>query len=195
MTQGLLLFDANKRVLICNQRYIDLYGVSPKIVQPGATLRDVLRHRIERGSLIRDVDEYCDRVERELSEGGRPFVLGLADGRFIQIIDRPMTSGGWVSTHEDITERRLFEQKIERLAHYDILTGLPNRGLFLQRLASELAPTTIFTIKTVARAIRPAYSEILCSARSRALKALQKRLDRQPIQSAGECIPLLIVLK
>jgi diguanylate cyclase (GGDEF)-like protein len=143
MTQGLLLFDANKRVLICNQRYIDLYGVSPQIVRPGCTLRDVLVHRIERGSLIGDVDKYCERVERELLEGGRPFILGLADGRFIQIIDRPMASGGWVSTHEDITERRLFEQKIEKLAHYDILTGLPNRGLFLQRLASELAPDAL----------------------------------------------------
>ncbi|QDM19093.1 EAL domain-containing protein [Tardiphaga sp. vice278] len=138
MTQGLLLFDANKRVLICNQRYIELYGLSPKIVKPGCTLRDVLVHRQERGSLIGDIDKYCERVAKELLEGGKPFILSLADGRFIQIIDRPMASGGWVSTHEDITERRLFDKQIERLAHYDTLTGLPNRGIFLQRLASEL---------------------------------------------------------
>lgn len=138
MTQGLLLFDANQKVLICNQRYIDLYGVSPKIVRPGCSLRDVLIHRQERGSLIADVDAYCERVARELKDGGRPFILNLADGRSIQIIDRPMASGGWVSTHEDITERRRVDKQIEELAHRDTLTGLANRGSFLKLLSSEL---------------------------------------------------------
>lgn len=138
MTQGLLLFDANQRVLICNQRYIDLYGVSPAIVKPGCSLRDVLQHRKEMGSIIDDIDAYCERVERELSEGGKPFILNLTDGRSIQIIDRPMASGGWVSTHEDITERRRFDAQIEDMAHRDGLTGLPNRGFFLKQLHSEL---------------------------------------------------------
>lgn len=137
MTQGLLLFDAGKRVVICNQRYIDLYGLSPDIVKPGCSLREVLLHRRERGSLIGDVDAYCERVERELTEGGKPFILSLADGRSIQIIDRPMASGGWVSTHEDITARRRVDKQIEDMAHRDSLTGLPNRGFFLKHLNAE----------------------------------------------------------
>ncbi|MDB5615960.1 EAL domain-containing protein [Tardiphaga sp.] len=137
MTQGLLLFDANKRVVICNQRYIDIYGVSSDIVKPGCSLRDVLLHRKELGSLIGDVDAYCERVANDLSEGGRPFILSLADGRFIQIIDRSMASGGWVSTHEDITERRRIDKAIEDMALRDSLTGLPNRGFFQKRLGTE----------------------------------------------------------
>ena len=138
MTQGLLLFDANKRVLVCNQRYIDIYGVSRKIVKPGCTLRNVLLHRQELGSLIEDVDLYCERVARDLADGGRPFILNMADGRSIQIIDRPMASGGWVSTHEDITERRRLDRQIEDMAHRDALTGLPNRRFFLTHLAGDL---------------------------------------------------------
>lgn len=141
MTQGLLLFDANKRVVICNQRYIDLYGVSPDVVKPGCTLRDVLLHRIERGSVIDDVDAYCERVERELAGGGKPFILTLVDGRSVQIIDRPMASGGWVSTHEDITERRRIDKQIEDMAHRDSLTDLPNRGAFQKHLNAEFGLT------------------------------------------------------
>jgi diguanylate cyclase (GGDEF)-like protein len=137
MTQGLLLFDANKRVVICNRRYIDIYGVSPTVVKPGCSLRDLLQHRKEHGSLIGDVDAYCRRIARDLSEGGRPFILNLTDGRSIQIIDRPMASGGWVSTHEDITERRRTDKQIEDMALRDTLTGLPNRGYFLKCLGTE----------------------------------------------------------
>ena len=45
MTQGLLLFDADGRLVICNQRYIDMFGVSPDIVKPGCHLRDLIQHR------------------------------------------------------------------------------------------------------------------------------------------------------
>jgi diguanylate cyclase (GGDEF)-like protein len=137
MTQGLLLFDAQQRVLICNQRYIEIYGVSPKVVRPGASLRDVIQHRKELGSLTGDVDVYCERVARDLRDGGKAFVLTMADGRSIQILDRPMATGGWVSTHEDITERRRIDKQIEDMAHHDALTGLLNRGAFLGRLRSE----------------------------------------------------------
>jgi diguanylate cyclase (GGDEF)-like protein len=146
MTQGLLLFDANKRVLICNQRYIELYGVSPDIVKPGCSLRDLISHRKLQGSLVGDVDEYCARVTRALAEGGRPFILSLEDGRSIQIIDRPMNDGGWVSTHEDITERRRIEKQIEDIALRDYLTGLPNRRYFLTLLAEQLDSGAMFAL-------------------------------------------------
>jgi diguanylate cyclase (GGDEF)-like protein len=138
MTQGLLLFDANRRVIICNQRYIDIYGLSPDIIKPGARLREVIEHRKERGSIIDDVDAFCERIAENLLIGGHPFVLRLNDGRSIQILDRPMMDGGWVSTHEDITERQKLVEKITYMAHYDGLTGLANRAQFSDRLASDL---------------------------------------------------------
>lgn len=140
MTQGLLLFDADRRVVVCNQRYLDLYGVSPDIVKPGATLRDVIAHRKELGSIVGDVDTFCARILRDLPKG-KPFIVEMTDGRSIQILDRPMAAGGWVSTHEDITERRQLDRQIARLAHYDVLTDLPNRALFIERLEFETKKT------------------------------------------------------
>ena len=69
MTQGLLLFDASGRLVICNQRYIDMFGISPDVARPGCHLRDLIRHRQELGSFVGDVDAYCARF---LDRQGRP---------------------------------------------------------------------------------------------------------------------------
>src|ERR1700751_2516580 len=46
MAQGLVMFDGRGRVVICNQRYLDMYGLAPAQVHPGSTLVEVLRHRL-----------------------------------------------------------------------------------------------------------------------------------------------------
>ena len=62
MTQGLTLFDQSKRLVVCNQRYIEMYGLSPDVVKPGCHLRDLISHRNELGSIQVDIDEYCTRI-------------------------------------------------------------------------------------------------------------------------------------
>jgi len=66
-------------------------------------------------------------------------VVDTSDGRSIQIVNEPLADGGWVATHEDITERRRTEERITHLAHYDALTDLPNCALFRERLKQALA--------------------------------------------------------
>jgi diguanylate cyclase (GGDEF)-like protein len=66
------------------------------------------------------------------------FTAETADGRSIHIVARPMENGGWVATHEDITERKQFDQRIAHMAHHDALTDLPNRVLFREQLDSAL---------------------------------------------------------
>jgi diguanylate cyclase (GGDEF)-like protein/PAS domain S-box-containing protein len=115
MTQGLILYDASACVVVCNQRYIDMYGLSTEVVKPGSRFRDIVRHRKETGSFKGDVDEFCSTVLGNVAQGKvTRSVLESADGRAIQIVNRPLAQGGWVATMEDITERRNLEQERDR---------------------------------------------------------------------------------
>jgi diguanylate cyclase (GGDEF)-like protein len=139
MTQGLLFFDANQRLVICNQRYIDMFGVSRDVIKPGCTFHELLTHRQETGTFTDDVDEYIEAILRKMAERGAfQRILTTAAGRSIQVLYQPLADGGWVTTLEDFTERRQADERIAHLAHYDALTDLPNRVLFRDQLEREL---------------------------------------------------------
>jgi diguanylate cyclase (GGDEF)-like protein len=139
MTQGLLFFDSSHRLVICNQRYVEMFGVSRDVVKPGCSFRELLMHRQQTGTFTDDVDEYCTAILDKMAEG-QPFqrILATADGRSIQVLYQPLADGGWVTTLEDFTERRRADERIAHLAHYDALTDLPNRVLFRDQLEREL---------------------------------------------------------
>jgi diguanylate cyclase (GGDEF)-like protein len=137
--QGLVLYDASARIIICNQPYLDMFGLSPDVVQPGCTMQRLIAHRKETGSFAGDVDEFCNAIIHKVSLGKATRQLTEAPGgRAIEIINRPLKSGGWVATIEDITERKRADEQIAHLAHYDGLTDLPNRILFRERLEQAL---------------------------------------------------------
>jgi diguanylate cyclase (GGDEF)-like protein len=143
MSQGLLLYDAEGRIVVCNQRYLDMYGLTGDVVKPGCTFHDQIAHRKATGSFEGDVDAYCATVMRNVGLGEithRDIVS--SDGRAIHIVNQPLAGGGWIATMEDITERRRYDERIAHLAHYDALTDLPNRVMFREQLeqALELIP-------------------------------------------------------
>jgi diguanylate cyclase (GGDEF)-like protein len=140
MSQGLIMMDKAERLVVCNDRYIEMYDLSRDIVKPGCTLIELIRHRAERGHLNRNPTEYRDALLLELRAGhSANFVLETGDGREISVTDQLMSNGGWVSTHEDVTERRLAQAKISHMALHDALTNLPNRLYFHQQLAKHFA--------------------------------------------------------
>ena len=136
MTHGLLLFDSSARLVIWNQRYVEMYGVSPDVLKRGASFRDIATYRKQTGSFEGDIDEYCAALQHN-----KLFVkiMTAATGRIIQIANNPVAGGGWVCTHEDITERKQSDQRIAHMAHHDALTNLPNRVLFREHLERQLA--------------------------------------------------------
>ena len=140
MPQGLLMFDAAERMIICNDRYIEMYKLSRNIVKPGCSFRELLQHRAASGLSDINPEEVRAKLVAELSKGETvKEIIATKDEREIFITQKPMLGGGWITTHEDITERRRSEAKIAHMAMHDGLTGLPNRRLFSEQVANYFA--------------------------------------------------------
>ena len=107
MSQGLCMFDRNERLVVCNQRYRDMYKLPVEIAKSGTSLAELLEYRIAKGSFARDPTEYRRELMASMAQGQTTTTeITSADGTIIVVINRPMAGGGWVATHEDITERR-----------------------------------------------------------------------------------------
>jgi diguanylate cyclase (GGDEF)-like protein len=140
MSTGVCTFDSGGRIVVCNRRYIEMYKLSPEVVKPGCTLRELISHRKATGLFTGDVEQYCVELETALAGGETVrWVVETADGRSMNIVNRPIAGGGWVVTHEDITDRVRAEKHMAHMALHDSLTDLPNRALFRQRLDRALA--------------------------------------------------------
>ena len=146
MGEGLCMFDAEKRLVVCNDRYARMYRLPPGLLLPGTLHREIIGHRITSGILK---GETSDRAAKQVlstldalpSDATTSRVDELADGRLICVTRQPMPGGGWVATHLDVTEQRRSEAKITHMAHHDALTDLPNRVLLRERLDHALAIT------------------------------------------------------
>ncbi|WP_022730983.1 putative bifunctional diguanylate cyclase/phosphodiesterase [Thalassospira lucentensis] len=138
--QGICLFDQDLNLMVWNERYIELLNLPRDLVKEGTPLSDILRFNGERGeygdvsiqALISDRVAIARRREPYRMERTRP------NGRVIQVDHNPMPGGGYVATYTDITERKQTEARMRHLAVHDVLTSLPNRTLFLDRLRQAL---------------------------------------------------------
>ena len=120
MAQGLCMFDAAERLVVCNSQYYKMYDLTPDDVRPGATLTEVLQRRVAKGTFSRDPKEY--RKEFLAAVGlGRTIVHEVKSkgGHLLLVTNHPMKGGGWIGTHEDITERRQAEQQRATLQHQE----------------------------------------------------------------------------
>jgi methyl-accepting chemotaxis protein len=117
MTQGLCMFDASARIVLCNRQYLRMYDLSPAIVKPGCTLRRLIEHRKATGLLQLDPEQYCREIMESIA-GGRTtkWMIEASDGRSVHAINEPMPGGGWVSTHEDVTEQSRLRQERDAMA-------------------------------------------------------------------------------
>ena len=112
MSQGLCMFDAQGRIVGRNLRYLKMYNLSPQVVGPGCSLRQLIQHRKDTGLFSGDVDEYCRSIMEGVRSGKSPsFYVQASDGRIVLAQNEVLPDGGWVSTHEDVTEQRRAEEE------------------------------------------------------------------------------------
>jgi diguanylate cyclase (GGDEF)-like protein/PAS domain S-box-containing protein len=119
MPTGLSMFDADGRLMVCNERYIELYGMSPDLVRRGADIYDIVAHRKQTSGLDTDAKAYVDDFRNDLLRDGRSVKISrLDDGRVMSVTNTAISGGGWIAIHEDISERvgdeeALFNQAAE----------------------------------------------------------------------------------
>ena len=165
MTQGVVMFDAGGRLVVCNSRYREIYGLSPDIVKPGTDLADIIRHRHETGNLQRDPEEYRAELTELIKSGKmQTFVAELKDGRSIAIVNRPIPGGAyWIGTHHDITERRKIERQNALLGEQQARRAVVDEAIAWFRQSVEGVLKTVAeevaTMKSTAGALSATSSE------------------------------------
>jgi PAS domain S-box-containing protein len=151
MPQGLIMIDGKGKVLTTNRRYRTMYNLPPEIIGPDCSLRDLLAYRAKNGTFKGNIEAWVATILERIAKG-KPAVteMTLPDGRLIRISEEPMDGGGWVSTHEDYTERQRAERTLARAEKFlaAVLEGIPQaivakdartlRYLFVNRAAETL---------------------------------------------------------
>src|SRR5947209_1510701 len=139
MPHGLSMFDADRRLIVCNRRFAEMYRLPLALTEPGAEFAAIFEYRNSTRQTPADADLYARQL-REIAEQGKAAThrARLLDGRTIQVDYEPMIGGGWVVTHQDVTETIQAEARISHLARHDALTDLPNRVLFQDKLDEAL---------------------------------------------------------
>jgi diguanylate cyclase (GGDEF)-like protein len=139
MPQGLSMFDDKQRLIICNEKYAAMYGLAVELTLPGTSLRAILEYRIENGTCSIDAESF---VEQELALASQPTTIALEhqlqDGRIVALNKAPLSTGGAVTIHMDVTEKRNSDRQIAFLAHHDALTGLANRVQLREHIETTL---------------------------------------------------------
>lgn len=139
MSHGLCMGDSNGTITVVNQRLLELFGLQPAAVQNC--------HAYELADMIASAGAMSAEEHRRFAAAWSDHIARRDSSEFSACIGagifefrcEPEEQGGFVMVASDVTEARLASQEIERMAHYDALTGLPNRSQFYSHLTKQLA--------------------------------------------------------
>jgi diguanylate cyclase (GGDEF)-like protein len=141
VSQGVTFFDRDQRLMVSNRRYGEIYRLTPEQVRVSTSLSDILDYRLDSNTFVSmtKADYLARRAASVIAAKPFDVVDRLSDGRSVSMHYEPLHGGGWVTTHEDITERCRAEASLAFMARHDALTQLPNRVLFRERLEQAIA--------------------------------------------------------
>src|SRR6266481_5635012 len=114
LSLGFIIFNAKLEVVFCNNRYIEIYRLSPEQVKPGTPIRELIQHRLNLGLKIRSTpDEY---IREHIGNAIVTVTTNqeFSDGRIITYTVYPMPDGGGMATHEDITSREEMSARLKQ---------------------------------------------------------------------------------
>lgn len=205
MSQGLVMFNSACRLVVCNDRYRQLYDLPLDLAKPGCTILDLLRYRAANGTFSGNPEEYVRDLRASIGKGETTKrIVETVDGCIMAVVSRPVAGGGWVATHEDITEAKRREALIEeshdnleraeamaRLGHYRIepATGEYSCSEGFYRVLGKSPGSFKATLTTVLELIHPDDRPALKQYRRDIISGIQRPpLALRVIKDDGEII-------
>jgi methyl-accepting chemotaxis protein len=174
MTQGLSMFDGNERLVVCNAQYHRMYNLSPGDVKPGSTLAEVLEKRASKGTFNVDIRQYRENFLKAYREGRTTVAEVKSSGdRLYLVTNHPIPSGGWITTHEDITERRRNEEQRISLQQQEERRAGIESAIAEFRSGAEALIESVTTSAGKMRAAAANLLEVSGHTTQRAVSALQ----------------------
>jgi len=158
MSQGLCMFDAGQRLVLCNRSYLKMYDLSPDVVKPGCTLRQLLQYRIKRGAFTADPEQYIANLMATLAQGKPTHQVVETGDLVVSMVNTPTADGGWVVTHEDITAQHKAERERASLTAQEARRRAADAAIASFRERVESVLTTVGDSATAMKATATALS-------------------------------------
>src|ERR1700686_295013 len=152
MTQGLCMFDGTARLVLCNDRYLEMYALRPALGRAGTPLRELLGCRAAAGTFSGDPDHYVADCLRQVAEGRTETKTNHINGRVIMLVSRPMPGGGWVATHSDVTEQLSAETERDLLRQQEDRRRVVDAAIVSFRARVESVLNTVGQSSTAMKA-------------------------------------------
>ncbi|MGB5839660.1 MAG: EAL domain-containing protein [Brucella anthropi] len=131
MPQGLLMFDSQQRIAVINNKAKAMLQIAEHTKLHGRKLDVLLRYCAKKGLFPQnDLKSVHVRMQDLLLGKRTRDIFQLSNQRYIECIGNQTLNEGAVLMFEDVTQRVEAEARIQHMARYDGLTGLPNRNYF-----------------------------------------------------------------
>jgi NO-binding membrane sensor protein with MHYT domain/methyl-accepting chemotaxis protein len=182
MPHGLCMFDSKKQLVICNDGYAEMYRLPRELIKAGTLHETIIAHRISTKLLAEPsndgaIKQKLANLEAMSATAKSSRVDRLSDGRLICVTRQPLIGGGWVATHEDITERQRLEEERASMAAQEVRHVSVDQAIqsFRARVEEMLGTVNVST-----NAMRLTATELLASSghtTRRAEEALRESSD------------------